>query len=139
MDYLVALGTVRVFGSDVELVADSVLACSSGAGNAIAPKTVLAHLKGFLGSVEFNLANASGNASDHGRFERACYASISRELIPVFQRFVEARAQNFVDAVDEWLARHRAADDDVGPTRIAGAGAYLFVHDSSKIEFILRD
>lgn len=129
LEYLRALGTIRVIDSEVDLVADSVLACNSDAGKTVAPKTVVSHLKGFLGSVEFNLLQVGERK--HGRFERAAYASISPELTPVFQRFVETRAQNFVDAVDEWLTRHKAVDCQDIPLRVAGAGAYVFIHNSN--------
>lgn len=127
LQYLTALGAVALRKDGyVELTAESVLACTGSRASTIAPRTILAHLSGFLGSVEYNLCVKRDVSS--GRFERACYASIPRSLVPVLQRLVENRGQNFVDSVDEWLVRHRDRTDASSLVQV-GAGAYVFIHD----------
>lgn len=126
--YLLALGAVRSLPDGMlELASESVLACTGQGTGVIAPRTVLSHIGGFLGSVEYNVCAKRDNSS--GRFERACYAILPRPLLPVFQRLVEQRGQNFVDSVDEWLVRHRGMGNS-GETVQVGAGAYLFVNES---------
>lgn len=127
--YLVGLGVIDSLSDGTcTLVTDSVLACSGTNGGRIASEVVLRHLLGFLGSVEFNLRTKAGNAS--GRFERACYSRIPANLAPVFEKLVEARGQNFVDSIDEWLVRHRTEDSKSTHTLLVGAGAYVFLRSS---------
>jgi len=129
--YLLALGAVRSRPDGMlELESESVLACAGQGTGVIAPRTVLSHIGGFLGSVEFNVCAKQDNSS--GRFERACYALLPRPLLPIFQRLVEQRGQNFVDSIDEWLVRHRGPDSSGGTVQV-GAGAYVFVNDSSDV------
>jgi hypothetical protein len=123
------LGVVRIAGDRrIELVSESVVACSGQEGNVIASECVLEHICGFLGSVEFNVFDKPSRAK--GRFERACYASVPRDLVPVLQQLVNSRGQDFVDAIDEWLARRSIKDADKGDSLLVGAGAYLFVRDN---------
>lgn len=130
--YLLALGAVEARPDGLlELKSDSVLACAGRSSGVIAPQTILAHLGGFLGSVEFNVCGKQDNSG--GRFERACYALLPRALLPVFQRLVEHRGQNFVDSVDEWLVRHTGPNAANGELQV-GAGAYVFVNDSKKLK-----
>jgi hypothetical protein len=129
--YLLALGAVRSRPDDMlELASESVLACAGQGTGVIAPRTVLSHIGGFLGSVEFNVCAKQDNSS--GRFERACYALLPRPLLPIFQRLVEQRGQNFVDSIDEWLVRHRGPDSSGGTVQV-GAGAYVFLNDSNDV------
>jgi hypothetical protein len=113
-------------------LSDSVLACSSGEHRMIANSTVLTHIQAFLSAVEYNLLDRC--ASKSPRFERACYGKIPSELVPILERLIEVRGQNFIDSVDEWLARHRAVDDDGRSVWLAGAGAYVFSHPSNFFE-----
>ncbi len=132
-EYLVSLGVINAHSGDAcTLVTESVLACSGTNGGRIASEVVLLHLLGFLGSVEFNLRTKTGNAS--GRFERACYSQIPANLVPVFEKLVETRGQNFVDSVDEWLVRHRTEDSKLTETLLVGAGAYVFVRSPGRSE-----
>lgn len=125
-EYLVGLCVIdRLPNGSCALMTESVLACSGTNGGQVASEVVLLHLLGFLGSVEFNLRSKTGNEA--GRFERACYSRIPANLAPVFEKLVEARGQNFVDSVDEWLVRHRLEDPESPGTILVGAGAYLFV------------
>jgi hypothetical protein len=123
---LIDLGVVRVIGdTNIELIAESVVTCSGQDGARIASECVLEHICGFLGSVEFNVFDKPSRAN--GRFERACYARVPKELVPVLQQLIRARGQDFVDVIDEWLSRRTATHYESGDTMLVGAGAYLFV------------
>jgi hypothetical protein len=124
------LGVVRIAeDAKAELISESVVACAGRDGSTIASECVLEHICGFLGSVEYNVFDKPSRAK--GRFERACYASVPLELVPVLEQLVSARGQNFVDVIDEWLARRaikrRLSEDSV----LVGAGAYVFVRKHS--------
>jgi hypothetical protein len=123
------LGVVRTTDTrKIELISDSVVACSGQDGSSIASECVLEHICGFLGSVEFNVFDKPSRAK--GRFERACYASVPRELVPVLQQLVSARGQDFVDVIDEWLARRAVKPNSNEGSLLVGAGAYLFVREN---------
>lgn len=123
------LGVIRIADDKrIELVSESVVACSGQEGSAIASECVLEHICGFLGSVEFNVFDKPSRAK--GRFERACYASVPRELVPILQQLVNSRGQDFVDVIDEWLARRSIKVTDKGDSLLVGAGAYLFVREN---------
>ncbi len=123
------LGVVRITDCrKVELISDSVVACSGKETTSIASECVLEHICGFLGSVEFNVFDKPSRAN--GRFERACYASVPRELVPVLQQLVTARGQDFVDVIDEWLARRAVQSPNNEESLLVGAGAYLFVREN---------
>lgn len=123
------LGVVRVTDSKkIELISDSVVACSGQETSSIASECVLEHICGFLGSVEFNVFDKPSRAK--GRFERACYASVPSELVPVLQQLVTTRGQDFVDVIDEWLARRAVKPHSNDQTLLVGAGAYLFIREN---------
>jgi hypothetical protein len=128
LDYLIKLEAVAVRAGQIHLLVESVLTCTGKGGDALASGAVLAHLNNFLRSVEFNLLEKPSIAK--GRFERACYVSIPESLVPVFERFIDNRGQDFIDVIDEWLERHRAGLTVAGPRTTVGAGAYMFVHPS---------
>jgi Family of unknown function (DUF6502) len=122
------LGVIRITESgQIELISDSVVACSGQDGLTIASECVLEHICGFLGSVEFNVFDKPSRA--RGRFERACYASVPAELVPVLQQLVSARGQDFVDVIDEWLARRAVKSVEGRKKVLVGAGAYMFVRE----------
>jgi hypothetical protein len=122
------LGVVRVSGQEsVELISDSVVTCSGQDGLAVAAECVLEHMSGFLGSVEFNVFDKPSRAK--GRFERACYATVPKELVPVLQQLVSVRGQDFVDVIDEWLARRVDRNSVTAEGVLVGAGAYVFVRE----------
>ena len=126
---MIELGVVRYTDDKhVELMSDSVVTCPGQEGATIASECVLEHICGFLGSVEFNVFDKPSRA--RGRFERACYASVPRELVPVLQQLVNSRGQDFVDVIDEWLARRTVRPADKSDTVLVGAGAYLFVREN---------
>jgi len=123
------LGVIRLTEDrKVELISESVVACSGREGSSVASECVLEHICGFLGSVEFNVFDKPSRAK--GRFERACYASVPRDLVPVLQQLVSARGQDFVDVIDEWLARRAVESRVKDGTVLVGAGAYVFVREN---------
>jgi hypothetical protein len=126
------LGVIRLVGrTSVELVTESVVTCPGGYGAKIESEFVLEHICGFLGSVEFNVFDKPSRA--RGRFERACYASVAKELVPVIQQLVSSRGQEFVDVIDEWLSRRAIKRGDGVPNEdslLVGAGAYLFIREN---------
>lgn len=134
------LGVIRIAaGGKVELISESVVACSGRDGSKIASECVLEHICGFLGSVEFNVFDKPSRAK--GRFERACYASVPKELAPVLQQLVSARGQAFVDVIDEWLSRRSlkspspvrksgCVSEAPNESLLVGAGAYVFIREN---------
>jgi len=123
------LGVVRTTAFEkIELITESVVACSGRDGTAIASEPILEHICGFLGSVEYNLFEKPSRT--RGRFERACYASVPENLVPVLEKLVGSRGQDFVDVIDEWLARRAVRPDSEGRTVLVGAGAYVFVREN---------
>jgi hypothetical protein len=126
---MIELGVVRINRDEtIELLSDSVVTCSGQDGMAVAGECVLEHICGFLGSVEFNLFEKPSRSK--GRFERACYANIPAELVPVLQQLVRARGQDFVDVIDEWLARRVEKAGHSAQGVLVGAGAYVFVREN---------
>lgn len=122
------LGVVRITETKkIELISESVVACSGREGSIVASEFVLEHICGFLGSVEYNVFDKPSRAK--GRFERACYASVPQNLVPVLEHLVSARGQDFVDVIDEWLARRAVKDTSEDVTVLVGAGAYVFVRE----------
>ena len=125
---MLELGVVRVTEEKrLELISDSVVVCSGQDGLAIASEFVLEHICGFLGSVEFNVFDKPSRAK--GRFERACYSSVPKDLVPVLQQLVNARGQEFVDVIDEWLTRRAVKPGTQVERALVGAGAYVFVRE----------
>jgi len=120
------LGVVRITeNKKVELISESVVACSGRDGSMVASECVLEHICGFLGSVEYNVFDKPSRAK--GRFERACYASVPLEFVPVLEQLVSSRGQDFVDVIDEWLARRAIRPSPGNGSVLVGAGAYVFV------------
>jgi hypothetical protein len=125
---MIELGVARMpDSSTVELISDSVVACSGKEGSTIASEIVLEHVCGFLGSVEYNLFEKPSRTK--GKFERACYAWVPRQHVPVLEQMVSNRGQDFVDVIDEWLARRASATTADDQSVLVGAGAYVFVRD----------
>jgi hypothetical protein len=120
------LGVVRISDDKkAELISESVVACSGRDGATIASECVLEHICGFLGSVEYNVFDKPSRA--RGRFERACYASVPLDLVPILEQLVSTRGQDFVDVIDEWLARRANKEPVNADSVLVGAGAYVFV------------
>lgn len=130
---MVELGVVRLTESKkLELISESVVACSGQDGSVVASECVLEHICGFLGSVEFNVFDKPSRAK--GRFERACYASVPSNLVPVLEQLVSSRGQDFVDAIDEWLSRRAIKPTSPMDSVLVGAGAYVFVRQNLEQE-----
>lgn len=123
------LGVVRYVGSTrIELLSESIVTCSGRDGSIVASELVLEHICGFLGSVEYNVFDKPSR--DKGRFERACYASVPAEVVPVLEKLISTRGQEFVDVVDEWLARRSTREGSESGSVLVGAGAYVFVRSN---------
>ncbi len=130
LEYMIEVGAVvSDLRQRVTLLSESLLTCTGRDLARVSPVPVLLHLNSFLGSVEHNLTERSGPRS--GRFERACYASVPANLVPILERFVESRGQDFIDVVDEWLSRQPKPDDQRHGVTV-GAGAYVFVQPEIK-------
>lgn len=128
LEIMIQLGVVRLVGSStVELISASVVACPGREGSTIAGEGVLEHVCGFLGSVEYNVFEKPSRAK--GKFERACYAWVPRKYVPILEQLVNDRGQNFVDVIDEWLARRSVSVSGAEDSVLVGAGAYVFVRD----------
>jgi len=128
LQIMIELGVAHMpDSSTVELISDSVVACSGKEGSTIASEIVLEHVCGFLGSVEYNLFEKPSRAK--GKFERACYAWVPRQHVPILEQMVSNRGQDFVDVIDEWLARRASATTAEDKSVLVGAGAYVFVRD----------
>lgn len=122
------LGVVKLIGRNrVKLISDSVVACSGRDASPVACEFSLEHVCGFLGSVEYNVFEKPSRGK--GRFERACYASVPKNLVPVLERLVQQRGQDFVDVIDEWLSRRAGRRVKGESTALVGAGAYVFIRD----------
>jgi hypothetical protein len=126
MESMIELGVVRsTEDTKTELISDSVVACSGQDGSTVASECVLEHICGFLGSVEYNVFDKPSR--EKGRFERACYASVPKEIVPVLEKMISSRGQDFVDVIDEWLARRAVRPSAESGSVLVGAGAYVFV------------
>lgn len=126
MKSMFELGVVRSTENNMTaLISDSVVACSGQDGSTIASECVLEHICGFLGSVEYNVFDKPSR--EKGRFERACYASVPNDVVPILEKMISSRGQDFVDVIDEWLARRAVKPGDESKSVLVGAGAYVFV------------
>jgi hypothetical protein len=128
LQVMVDLGVVRICNrSSVELISESVVTSPGREQSALASESVLEHVCGYLGSVEFNLFDKPTRTK--GKFERACYAWIPRAHVPILEKLVSARGQAFVDVIDEWLSRRSLAATEGSDSVLVGAGAYVFVRN----------
>jgi hypothetical protein len=95
----------------------------STANSAVALDGVLKQVAGFLKVIEHNLVSV--RSGGRRRFERTCTVRVARELVPVFERIVSERGQEFIDAIDEWLERKRVSDSQYEQATEIGVGAYF--------------
>jgi hypothetical protein len=95
----------------------------STANSAVALDGVLKQVAGFLKVIDHNLVSAKNGG--RRRFERTCTVRIPRELVPIFERIVSERGQEFIDAIDEWLERKRVPDSQSEQGVEVGVGAYF--------------
>lgn len=129
LESMVELGVARKNEREnIELLTKSVVACSGREGTVVASECVLEHICGFLGSVEYNVFDKPSR--EKGRFERACYASVPEEIVPVLENLISSRGQEFIDVIDEWLARRSVRASETSASVLVGAGAYVFVRKS---------
>ena len=91
---------------------------------------VLKQIAGFIRVLEHNLLDAE--SSKERRFERSCTVVVPEELLPVFERLVASRGQDFIDVLDEWLERHRTSSSKRNKYVEIGAGAYFVDLGSTK-------
>ncbi len=130
---LIRAGTIRRNQKgDLELMSESIVACSGRDGQFVAATPVLDHVAGFLSSVEHNLFDKDSNTRP--RFERACYVAIPTEHVPIFMNMASSRCQNFVDVVDEWLVRRSVPFGTSAGAAVVGVGAYVFVRKQDAIK-----
>jgi hypothetical protein len=45
------------------------------------------------------------------------------------ENLVSSKGQDFVDIIDEWLARRAIRPTEVGEAALVGAGAYVFIRE----------
>lgn len=124
------LETLRAFGSIRQTDGDQVIPdtptflLSAGPGCCqLAFDGVLKQIAGFIRVIEHNVLNA--DPSNKRRFERACTVVVAEELLPVFERTVASRGQDFIDVLDEWLERHSTAASSRDRYVEVGVGAYF--------------
>jgi len=91
-------------------------------GSDVAADGLLKQLAAFLRVVDHN---TSRDGETLPRFERICTVGIASELLPVFERTVRERGQEFIDGLDEWLERHRGISSSSETYVEVGAGAYF--------------
>ena len=133
-DVAAVLNTLAEFGA-VEIRDDGLVTPLTptfilGRGiSGVAVDGLLKQISGFLRVVDHN-TNADSNALP--RFERICTVVIADELLPVFERTMRERGQEFIDGLDEWLERHRSVRSTRGRYSEVGAGAYFV--DLGKVE-----
>ena len=129
-DASVVLETLKDFGA-VELTTEGLalpmtatflLGATSGG---VACDGMLKQLAGFVRVIEHNLLGT--RAGRIPRFERACSVVVAVELLPIVQRLVRERGQEFIDTIDEWLERNSNVPSASNCFVEVGAGAY-FVH-----------
>jgi hypothetical protein len=131
LSYLRELGAIADTDDGlVELRMDSVMACSGRSGRSVSAETVLLHVTDFLSTVRSNLE--SRGAFTGGLFERACVERIPSNYLPILQRLIDERGQNFIDGIDEWLARHNVKDTAGQSGALVGVGAYMYVRSGNE-------
>lgn len=94
-------------------------------GGAIGFDGVLRQVLGYLRVIEYNMF--AHRPFIRPRFERSCSVVLPEKLLPVAERFVRERGQDFVDSVDEWLLRQALREEARhGEHEVEiGAGAYF--------------
>lgn len=124
LETLIAFRAIHRNASDEVSPETPTFLLGSRAGNgSVAIDGVLKQLAGFVRVVEHNVRQAS--TGGRTRFERACTVVVAEELLPVFERAVRDRGQEFIDAQDEWLERHESTISPSGRYVEVGVGAYF--------------
>ena len=127
-NYESVLATLKGFGA-IDMTLDGYVRALTptfllgSRGSEIAGDGVLKQLAAFLRVVDHNTNRDTNDVLP--RFERMCTVPIPAELLPIFERTVRERGQEFIDGLDEWLERHRSAASASGTYAEVGAGAYF--------------
>lgn len=122
LDTLIEFGAVQLVGEDNVAPLTPTFLLGGGV-NKLALDGVLKQVAAFLRVVDHN--TGSGVSGALPRFERMCTVAIAVELLPVFERMVRERGQDFIDGLDEWLERHRETPSPSSSFVEVGAGAYF--------------
>lgn len=124
LEALVQFGAVAVSDRGyVHALTPTFLLGTSNSSAYLAVDGILKQLAGFIGVIEHNVLGPTlGHSS---RFERACSVTVAEELIPIANRLIRERGQEFIDSVDEWLERHRNVASPKNRYHEIGAGAYM--------------
>lgn len=124
---LTSFRSVRFDGEGrVKATTPTFILSSHDGDKSLAIDGVLKQLVGYMGVVEHNVFSVKPFSPP--RFERSCSVQLPRKMVPIAQRFVRERGQDFVDSVDEWLIRQSMATQSMPGSRVEiGAGAY-FLH-----------
>jgi hypothetical protein len=125
LETLASFGAVRLLpGGRVRPLTPTFLLASAAENKKIAADGVLKQLAGFMRVIDYNIRlPLEGGRSP--RFERACTVVVAKELVPIFERSVRERGQEFIDSLDEWLERHREHVSESDQYVEIGAGAYF--------------
>jgi len=126
-DFQAVLSTLKEFGA-VEIDADGLVRSLTptfilgrGTGG-VAVDGLLKQIAGFLRVVDHN---TQAESTSLPRFERMCTVVVADEMLPIFERTVRERGQEFIDGLDEWLERHKSLKSVSGSYSEVGAGAYF--------------
>lgn len=121
---LQAFGAIRMADDNQVIPETPTFLLSAGSGSLkLAFDGVLKQIAGFIRVIEHNVLDAdSGNKR---RFERACTVVVAEELLPIFERTVASRGQDFIDVLDEWLERHCSTVSPQNRYVEVGVGAYF--------------
>lgn len=126
LELLTAFDAVAVSPSGmIEARTPTFILSGRSSGAAIAFDGVLKQLLGYLRVVEFNVH--AQRPFVRPRFERSCSVVLPPKMLPLAERFVRERGQDFIDSVDDWLDRQATKYAvEAGAYGIEiGAGAYF--------------
>ena len=124
LDTLRAFGAIRLVDNGRVTPETPTFLLSTGPGaSQIAFDGVLKQIAGFVRGIEHNVLGS--DSSRKSRFERACSVVVAEELVPVFERTVASRGQDFIDILDEWLERHSKVVSSRDRYVEVGVGAYF--------------
>ena len=127
LETLKTFGAIRIADGNQVIPETPTFLLSAGPGSIpLAFDGVLKQIAGFVRGIEHNVLDA--DVSNPRRFERACTVVIAEELLPVFERLVAGRGQDFIDVLDEWLERHSTAASQRNRYVEVGVGAYFVNH-----------
>ena len=124
LETLVSFGAVSLLPDDqVRPLTPTFLLAGPDENRRIAADGVLKQIAGFMRVIDHNIAQPLDGGQR--RFERACTVVVAKEILPIFEKAVRERGQEFIDALDEWLQRHLLDVSESGSYVEIGAGAYF--------------